>query len=60
MGVLGLKITRFRGRYYQQLRTWYCCPCCMGTWLANQIPTDPSEYLGNPKHMILWLSERFH
>jgi hypothetical protein len=44
MGTRGLKIVRFRGRYFVYWNQYDSYPEVVGQMLVDQIPTDPEQY----------------
>jgi hypothetical protein len=44
MGTRGLKIVRFRGRYYVYYNSYDSYPQKLGQLLVEQIPADPRQY----------------
>jgi hypothetical protein len=46
MGTRGLRIIRFRGRYFVYYNNYDSYPEGHGRELASNIPTDPEQYKG--------------
>jgi hypothetical protein len=45
MGTRGLKIVRFRGRYFTYYNHYDSYPEGLGQALVDQIPADPEQYI---------------
>jgi hypothetical protein len=48
MGTRGYYCYRFRGRLYVYYNHWDSYPSILGTFLIENIPTDPEKYQGTP------------
>jgi len=51
MGTSGLKIVRFRGRYFVYDYNYDSYPEVLGQMLVEQIPADPERYKGSFNNM---------
>lgn len=62
MGTRGYYCYRFRGRLYVYYNHWDSYPAVLGSFLIENIPTDPEEYQGSTwrNHIHRYFSDQYH
>lgn len=59
MSARGLRIVRFRGRYFIYYNNYDNCPKGLGIQLVSEIPTDPEKYKGTLNTLTNFLVEQY-